>query len=325
MCISFLILWIFRKLILCHIQEIHQYLKSSTENKFKIAGPLKLNRAADTNDEFTNLTLIINDMVQIISAHQEILTKKLDETTQNLEKQKERSIQAAKMASLGEMAGGISHEINNPLTIISGKISILRRKNEMGPILQTELAEYLDLMSKTSERIAKIIKGLKTFARDGTNDPMTPCSLNQILLDSLIICDDKIKRNGIILNMPNIHNCQINAREVEISQIIVNLISNSIDAIEHLEEKWIKIISHYQDGFVELSFVDSGNGIDKDVANKIMEPFFTTKDVNKGTGLGLSISKGIIESHGGKLFIDHSKSNTTFVMRIPATLIEKVS
>jgi signal transduction histidine kinase len=154
---------------------------------------------------------------------------------------------------------------------------------------------------------------------------MTPCSLNQILLDSLIICDDKIKRHGIILNMTNIHNCQIIAREVEISQIIVNLLSNSVDAIEHLEQKWIKITSQYQDDCVELSFCDSGNGIDKAVADKIMEPFFTTKEVDKGTGLGLSISKGIIESHGGKLFIDHSKPNTTFVMRIPATLIEKVS
>ena len=159
----------------------------------------------------------------------------------------------------------------------------------------------------------------------GAKDLLVDCSFNQILTDSLFICEEKIKRLVIILHIEEFGNIQIKARPVEISQVIVNLISNSIDALEHQDEKWIKIAAVYNESLLELVITDSGHGIPDAIAAKIMEPFFTTKEVNKGTGLGLSISKGIIEAHGGRIFIDQQCPNTRFIIQIPKFRLENIS
>ena len=101
------------------------------------------------------------------------------------------------------------------------------------------------------------------------------------------------------------------------SQVILNLLNNAFDAIENKDEKWVEVQTLQNKNWVEIRVSDCGHGIPKEIQDKILQPFFTTKEVGKGTGLGLSISKGIIESHGGDLTIDNEAKNTTFVARIP--------
>ena len=110
---------------------------------------------------------------------------------------------------------------------------------------------------------------------------------------------------------------EIECRLIQIEQVLLNLLNNSFDAIADLEEKWIRVDVEAEDHFVNIKVVDSGKGIPAEASEKIMMPFFTTKEVGKGTGLGLSISSGILKSHGGELSLDRNAANTTFVIRVP--------
>ena len=105
--------------------------------------------------------------------------------------------------------------------------------------------------------------------------------------------------------------------DIEVQQVFVNLVSNSADAIQLLNEKWIQIQAQIENEFVIIKFCDSGTGIDKQVGEKLFLPFFTTKEVGQGTGLGLSICKGIIEDHGGKIELLENTKNTTFQIQLP--------
>jgi C4-dicarboxylate-specific signal transduction histidine kinase len=97
----------------------------------------------------------------------------------------------------------------------------------------------------------------------------------------------------------------------------LNLINNSHDSVLNLKDRWVKIEVLDKDNFIEISVTDSGNGIPEPIAQKMMNPFFTTKEVGKGTGLGLSISKGLAEDHGGSLYYDPTSKNTRFVIKLP--------
>lgn len=109
----------------------------------------------------------------------------------------------------------------------------------------------------------------------------------------------------------------LKCRPVQISQVILNLLNNAYDAIQPLDERWIHIAAFKKDQYIELQITDSGLGIPRDVAEKIMQPFYSTKDVGKGTGLGLSISSGIVRDHGGELVLDVGAKNTRFIVRFP--------
>jgi signal transduction histidine kinase len=123
--------------------------------------------------------------------------------------------------------------------------------------------------------------------------------------------------NGVSLNIVDFSDFTFECRASQIEQVLLNLLSNSIDSISDLPEKWIKIeILPQKDSFT-LRFTDSGKGIPMQIADRIMEPFFTTKAVGKGTGLGLSISKGLIESHNGQLLYNNKSKNTEFTIQLP--------
>jgi C4-dicarboxylate-specific signal transduction histidine kinase len=104
---------------------------------------------------------------------------------------------------------------------------------------------------------------------------------------------------------------------VQISQVLLNLISNACDAIAERDEKWIRIGAERKNGLVSIYVMDSGTGIPETVREKMFQPFFTTKEIGKGTGLGLSISTGILDAHNGSLSIDSTKPNTCFVVQLP--------
>lgn len=220
--------------------------------------------------------------------------------------------ESAKLSALGEMAGGISHEINNPLAIIKGKANLSRKKIGLNPIPTNIIEKELVEIENTVDRIAKIIKGLRTYSRDSEKDPFQFCKVTTIIEDSLALVKEKFKYFEIKIFVTCDANIEINCRPTQISQVLVNLLSNSFDAISPLSEKWIKIEVERDEERIILRFQDSGLGIEPAVVKKMMHPFYTTKPVGKGTGLGLSISSSIIEDHGGKFEYDPTASHTTF-------------
>ncbi len=235
----------------------------------------------------------------------------------DLEDQRKLSIQNAKMTSLGEMAGGIAHEINNPLAVVSGRCNQLLKMLEKNDYDRDAFKASLEKINQTTDRIAKIIKSLKAFSRNNEQDPFTPVSLREIAEHTVEICKEKFRHSAVALKVDPIPDLKINCRESQVVQVMLNLLSNAFDAVESFEEKWVKLSVEKKDKLIMIKVTDSGTGISETVAANIMQPFFTTKEVGKGTGLGLSISKGIIEDHKGVIYLDKKSPNTCFVIEMP--------
>ncbi len=155
-------------------------------------------------------------------------------------------------------------------------------------------------------------KGQISFSRDSSGDPFEPTTIKIILDDTLSLCEQKILYKNVKLVVSGNLETSLMCRSSQISQVIMNLIGNSLDAIETLPEKWIKISVTSSAQNIEVLFMDSGPGIPDFIVDRMMQPFYTTKEVGKGTGLGLSISLGIMASHGGELTYVKNKGNTCF-------------
>lgn len=227
---------------------------------------------------------------------------------------------SSKMAALGEMSSGLAHEINNPLAIISGRIQMLKKQSTMQVIDFESFGKSVEIIEKTTFRIAKIVKGLKTFARDGDNDDFSEGRITDLVEDTLSFCEARFKNHGVAFkyDIEGIKGYLIECRLTQLSQVLLNALNNSYDAISHLEDKWIDLSIEKIDGKYVFRVTDSGSGIPLKVRAKLMQPFFTTKEVGKGTGLGLSLSKSIVEGHHGRIYFnfDHP-TNTQLVIEVP--------
>lgn len=225
---------------------------------------------------------------------------------------------SAKLATLGEMSASIAHEIKNPLTVINAKIGFMKRKVDPATGLVNAKIEDLELIKSTAERINKIVKGLKSFSRTGEGDPFEVAAIKDIVADCFNLCDEKFKSAGLDFRIDVPEDLFFECRFVQISQVVINLVNNAFDAIQDYMDKWIELkVSKLNESYFEISVTDCGKGIPTEIAERLMNPFFTTKGRGKGTGLGLSISKKIIEAHHGQLTLDRSSPNTRFVIKLP--------
>jgi C4-dicarboxylate-specific signal transduction histidine kinase len=217
-----------------------------------------------------------------------------------------------KLATLGEMFAGIIHDINNPLMMIEGNVKRIKKRVE-----DEEVHELLTKIDMSSKKISKIVKGIKVYVRQDEKEPYTSENLGTIIDDAIIICENKLKEHMVAVRLDqNLAKLKISCHFTEIFQVFVNLISNSIDAISHLQEKWIEITAKVEGDKIVIRFEDSGAGIPKDLQEKIFNAFFTTKERGVGSGLGLSLCSKIIEAHEGKLFIENEAPNTTFIIEL---------
>ncbi|MDZ4082521.1 MAG: ATP-binding protein [Bdellovibrionales bacterium] len=227
---------------------------------------------------------------------------------------------AAKFSSLGVMAGGVAHEINNPLAIISGKAQGVLRKLGRENLKPTDLGTDIEVIVKTVDRIARIVRGLRAVSRSGQSDPFEPADLREIVEDSVSLCRERFNASGIEFRVNEVPSIKIRCRPTQIAQVMINLLNNAYDAAESAEAgKWIEIDFSERNGFVEIHVMDSGHGVAVEHRDRIMTPFFTTKEVGKGTGLGLSISNSIVRDHGGVLEYDTKASNTCFKLCLPVS------
>lgn len=243
-----------------------------------------------------------------------IFFSKFIASAEELERKRKETIQAAKLASIGEMTAGIAHEINNPIMIIFGSLKSIK-KYLSEDINKVEM--HISKIEKQISRIDRIIKGLKSFSRDTSYEEFHQVDVSNIVNESIDLIQTELSANSVQIELiDDLKNKIVECNEIQIEQVIINLIKNSIDAISALSERWIKIHLYNRSGLIVIRITDSGNGVPEVIRNKIMNPFFTTKEIGKGTGLGLSISQGIIASHGGKIYLDENEKHTTFIIEL---------
>ena len=221
----------------------------------------------------------------------------------------------SKMASLGEMAAGIAHEINNPLSIIRGRALLLKDKTT-----DIKINENLDLIEQNCIRIEKIIRSLKSVSRNSSNDPFEEVGILSLIDEVFVIAQERFRDKNIKFSVVVDNKIsefdRTQARSTEIVQVLVNLLNNAFDATCNQSEAWARLGVSIDDGKFLIEVVDSGPKILPEVAQRMMEPFFTTKSSGKGTGLGLSVSKQFIENHQSELRYDSQHPNTRIYFKL---------
>jgi histidine kinase len=249
------------------------------------------------------------------------ITKRL-ETEQQL-------IQASKMATLGEMATGVAHELNQPLSVIKTVSSFFMKKLSASETIAADiLATMLVKVDGNVDRATRIINHMRQFARKSDPEKVT-VQLNEVIKSAFEIFSQQLKVRGIHVvwevceALP-----RITADPGRLEQVFINLLLNARDAIEARcgdrpaaeteREKAIRLWTGIDNGQVACRVCDTGTGIPDNIVEKIFEPFFTTKEVGKGTGLGLSISYSIVKDCGGTIGAEPNTPNgTCFILRFP--------
>lgn len=247
----------------------------------------------------------------------EDISERLEHLRQ-LDEQKIKLVQAAKFAALGEMAAAVAHEINNPVAIITGKVFGLSKMIENSEIESGRFLSDLRKIDATARRIAKITRGLQNFSRDSSSDPFLEISIDDLVGSSVALCMERFKIHGIFLSVltPD-QPLFVMSRSFQLSQVLVNLLSNAFDAAVVSEDKWVKLDIRQDGDRVNFEVRDSGAGVSEILREKILQPFFTTKPLGKGTGLGLSISMGIVRDHGGDLTFKSGSEGGHFQAWVP--------
>jgi len=264
---------------------------------------------------------------------EEELRRSVEERTKELITTQAQLFQTSKLATLGEMAAGLAHEMNQPLGGISLIATYFRKLMERGKLSQEEIASGLDDIEASVKRMSKIINHVRTFARQETLE-FTMVDVNETIDSALSLLGEQLRLHKIEV-APDLNNGlpRIEGEPYQLEQVWINLISNARDAVDEKEEqisegrlqitdyqKSIDISTIYkpESKFIEVNFSDNGVGITEETKEKIFEPFFTTKEVGKATGLGLSISYGIIESHKGKIEMEsRNGKGTTAKVTLP--------
>lgn len=301
---------------------------------------------------------LLEEKKQIIFNQNIILEEKVKERTLELNKAvvhlketQSQLVDAEKMASLGQLTAGISHEINNPINFVVSNIKPLKRdvqeillildkyneirdganiKDKLDEInalkkkldsdyLKEEINQLLKGIEEGAQRTSEIVKGLKNFARADEGD-LKKINIHEGIEATLTLLNNSINSNSIVIARKYGEIPDIECYPGKINQVIMNLLSNAIDALRLVtdRERTILIETKQNGDNLVIRVSDNGTGIHESIISKIFDPFYTTKDVGEGTGLGLSIVYGIIKSHNGKIEVQSEvNKSTTFTITLP--------
>ena len=214
-------------------------------------------------------------------------------------------VQNSKMIALGEMSSGLSHEINNPLTIITNGTAQIESYISEPEKNKSLIQIALERMTKASYRIAAITQGLHDFSQSDSYENFKKNDVLEIIAAAVDLCEEKFKVSGITLEQEiSVSKAICFCQRLQLTQVLLNLLNNAYDACKNTPHPKIKITLKIQNRVIKVSVMDSGPGVPPEIEDMIMQPFFTTQTVGKGTGLGLSIALGIAQSNNGSLYLD---------------------
>ncbi|MCK5167054.1 MAG: hypothetical protein KAQ66_07030, partial [Rhodospirillaceae bacterium] len=240
----------------------------------------------------------------------------------------EQLIQSSKMATLGEMATGVAHELNQPLNVIRMAVGNLKNKLKNNKLDVDHLNDKLNKVDSMVERAASIIDHMRIFGRTAASDtePLIPVNIingamglmgEQLRLANIDVTTTADEEDNLILG-----------NQIQIEQVLLNLLTNARDAMKDNNGNkniMFKVNSDDDSECVSIEVEDSGGGIDPEHLPRIFEPFYTTKEVGQGTGLGLSISYGIIAEMGGRIEAENTATGAKFIITLPAQKRERAA
>jgi PAS domain S-box-containing protein len=249
---------------------------------------------------------------------------------QELQHTQSQLVQSGKLASIGELASGVAHELNQPLMVIRGNAQLIQRNISKGNFQIEDMQEQIEPIIRNTKRMMNIINHLRTFSRQSKSD-FYPLCVNKVIEDSFLMIGEQLRLKNIETKISlNPNSPQIMGDTNQLEQVILNLLTNARDAItckeggdksKNCHNESIEIITQIAETDIKLLEIivkDTGIGIEKDDQGNIFDPFYTTKEVGKGTGLGLSISYGIIHDHQGQIDIAQTgPQGTTFKIKLP--------
>jgi PAS domain S-box-containing protein len=232
-------------------------------------------------------------------------------------KMEQQLLMAGKLASIGELAAGVAHEINNPLTAIMGYAQLLAAQDDIPEHIKLDL----DKIFNQSQRAARIVQNLLTFARSYSLEKKI-IDINELILKSLELRSYEHNVGNIEVTVdlqPGLPG--ISADENQIQQVLLNIIINAEHAITSKKrEGKIKVTTMLDNSMVKIILADDGPGIPRQMLERLFDPFFTTKEVGQGTGLGLSVCHGIVTKHGGRIYAESVEGQgAVFIVELPAS------
>lgn len=233
---------------------------------------------------------------------------------------RERLESASRLSALGEMAGGIAHEINNPLAVITGFCERVRDRIASGEATVQDIDRDMVRVLSGVERISKIVNSMRSLAREPQNKEIRSMSLNKVLDEIRDLCWERFRSHGVTIDLQIDGEHVVLAEPTGLSQILINLLNNAHQAVHQVAEKRIslEVIVPRGGEAIEIHVKDSGPGVPPKIAKRIFEPFFTTKEPGQGTGLGLSLSQAIAIRFGGQIRLIESAptSGAHFVLKL---------
>jgi two-component system NtrC family sensor kinase len=268
--------------------------------------------------ELLELGSSLRTMTEKLIAEEEALRRKIhevEEATRHLSEAQDRLVRSERLASVGRLAAGLAHEVGNPIAAIIGMQELLLE----GGLTDAESRDFLDRMRKETERINRILRDLLQFARPAAPDTRSgePGNVEVAVHDTVTLVSPQKSMKAVNLAVdvhPGLPLVPL-PRE-QLIQVLLNLLLNAADACGQDGHVAVKAEPH--EGGVRLSVEDDGPGIAPEVADRLFEPFVTTKDVGKGTGLGLAVCRGLVESAGGSITVDTTtRLGARFVIDLP--------
>jgi PAS domain S-box-containing protein len=264
------------------------------------------------------LTNIENEVIGILGIYTDRSDRKhieveKDPALDELDKIQNKLIQNETLRALGLMAGGIAHEINNPLAVISGKANIIKKLVSRENIDVDIVTKHCDDLIRTVYRCTDVIQNLKDFSRQKPEDCINQFLLGESLKSIIDLVALKTTYNSKVEIIQRYSEMTVSAKKISFEQSLINLIENAI--FELKDEKVISIYIDNYDGVKSgVRVSNPGAPIPKDILNNMFDPFFTTKPIGEGTGLGLSTCKSLMKSCGGDIFYERHNDMNSFVI-----------
>ena len=243
--------------------------------------------------------------------------KELEKLNRQLTEAHNKLIMSGKLTALGRMAASMISEMEYPLQLIMVNASLLDEYMH-----DEETTTMLQAIVESSSQVNKIVESLRGFSHDEARDALKRRDVSQLIKDTLALCREQVQNKGVKLELGDApEGVFIRCHPTEISQVALNLITNAVEANEIEDDPWIRLDIIPNAQTVVIAITDSGDALPPSLADKIMQPFFTTKDgAGAGTGLGLTISRKIVEAHKGTISLDGESENTRFLITLPRAI-----
>jgi C4-dicarboxylate-specific signal transduction histidine kinase len=245
-------------------------------------------------------------------------TAAIQRRERELHDKQEQLMQAAKLATLGELTTGVAHELNNPLNNIGLFVGNAIDVIELGMADKERMLRELRNAMQQVRKATEIISHLRTFGR-AASVSRERVSIKQVITRALSLVHEQLRLREIEVELDlRSEEPAVIGNPIQLEQVFINLLTNARDAMARSVHKIIRISCQPGEGVVDLTFSDTGPGIPEGLEQRIFDPFFTTKDVGSGTGLGLSITYGIIKEHGGTISVaNRPGEGATFLIQLP--------